>query len=145
MTITCQSCNRTLSPDANFCAHCGVKVEHDATCNMCGYSCMLGCADHPTHGLGGLINQRVSGGYESTPGNGSGALDDCTAYTFSLCEFCLDWLFSRFMIPTTIVNNLDSEHETFRSAAERVASDEWRKMKHEFTVEHDRRAAARRR
>lgn len=133
-----------MSSEANFCSRCGKKVESNAICNMCGYSCALGCEGSLSRASYGMVNETVYGGYESTPGNGSGALDDCTAYTFSLCEFCLDWLFSRFMIPVAIVNSLDSEHETFRPAADRVASDEWRKMKHEFTVEHDKRAAARR-
>jgi len=111
-------------------------------CNMCGLLCTLG--DEATGADYGLINARASGGYESTPGNGHGALDDCTHYTFSLCEFCLDWLFSRFKVPVKVDDYVSGEEaEPWRPAAQRVAEDEWRKMKQEFQTEHDKRAAAR--
>ena len=117
----------------------------DVACNLCGLSCVLrgSAADLSEHG--GLIAARVSGGYDSTPGNGCGALDDTTAYTFSMCEFCLDWLFAQFKIPvaTTMYMDGDVPDEPWRPAAERVATDGWRRMKDAFTVEAARRDAAR--
>ncbi len=62
------------------------QMNEQHVCNMCGELCSLG----PQRNKGGLVNQTVDGNYDSTPGNGQGALDDCTSYRFSLCEFCLD-------------------------------------------------------
>lgn len=120
------------------------KDSHDVLCNLCGHSCSLTAPDRVEQG--GLIRARVCGGYESTPGNGSGALDDSTAYTFSLCEFCLDWLFGQFKIPvaTTDYMRNDAPDEPWRPAAERVASDEWRSMKGKFMAESYLRTMARR-
>ncbi len=116
----------------------------DVLCNLCGLSCMLGYGHHQE--LGGLIEKTVVGGYESTPGNGDGALDDTIAYTFSICEFCLDWLFERFTIPVVIgsdnPNDVDFK-ETWIPAAGRVAADDWRKMKQKFFDERARRKQAR--
>lgn len=116
----------------------------DVLCNLCGYSCAQRF-DAETHELGGPVKARVSGGYSSTPGNGDGALDDTTSYHFSLCEFCLDWLFSQFKIPVVTTNYMDGDapDEPWRPAAERVAADDWRKMKSEFAAEAARRAAGR--
>jgi hypothetical protein len=96
----------------------------------------------------GLIDAKVIGGYPSTPGNGDGALDDMTQYKFSLCEFCLDFLFTRFVVPPTVncigfapppyvcdgsLNDIvEKEQEPFYSAEERVKNDEWRRGKKEF-------------
>lgn len=44
----------------------------------------------------GLVETTVVGGYFSDP------LDDCTTYTFSICEDCLDELFNSFKIPVEI-------------------------------------------
>lgn len=121
----------------------------DPLCNLCGLTCVLGCDDHPCKGPHGLINKVIMGGYESTAGNGHGALDDITSYRFSLCEFCLDWLFGQFRIPVmqgeymAFDNIITGEGEVWRPAAQRVAEDEWRSMKKEFQAEHDRRAEAR--
>lgn len=93
----------------------------------------------------GLINCRVTGGYESTPGNGCGALDDCETYEFSICEFCLDWLFQQFKTPPALSDNLGDSEKTYRPANQRVQEDEWRRMKAEHFAESDRRAALRRR
>lgn len=106
------------------------------TCNWCGCSCM-------TKGGRNHIGEKfeVVGGYDSTPGNGEGALDDCSVYHFALCEFCLDHLFTLFRLPPEV--NFSGEAEPFRPAAQRVRVDEWRKGKDEFFVEQARRAAER--
>lgn len=118
--------------------------EHQCSvlCNRCGLSCELGS----TGELGGLIRQMVVGGYSSTPGNGHGALDDIEGYRFSLCEFCLDWLFQTFKIPVELIANdiyPSGDAPQFVPAAQRVDSDEWRRMKAEFHAEHERRRIAR--
>lgn len=144
----------------------------DTICNICGHPCLLGpLPGVPKDGRldinikadmvanpyywdeGGLINCRVMGGYNSTPGNGEGALDDCTSYTFSICEFCLDYLFTKMIIPPAVhqvfgLFEIDEEKtkehpEVFRSAAQRVKEDEWRKHKKEFEDERFRRATSR--
>lgn len=114
-------------------------------CNLCGLPC--GCEDDADMGL---VDAKVYGGYESTPGNGNGALDDCNVYTFSLCEFCLDWLFANCRIPPKIehysafdVHDTMDEGTQFRPAGQRVAEDEWRRGKEAFFAEADRRTAAR--
>lgn len=126
----------------------------DVACNLCGLSCVQHLSDELAV-YGGLINARVCGGYSSTPGNGVGALDDTVAYKFSLCEFCLDWLFSQFKIPVAMFDYMGSDEnfkpadlpldEPWRSAAQRVAEDDWRGYKEEFTAEAARRAKARER
>lgn len=104
----------------------------DTTCNLCGLSCALPCGPPDAVVLDdyGLIACEARGHYASTPGNGHGALDDCDAYTFSLCEFCLDWLFTQMRIPPTVENvSLDGESRrpgVWRPAAQRVKADEWR-------------------
>lgn len=112
-------------------------------CNLCGYFCdnlhakQFSFADMKM----GLIDAEVLGGYNSTPGNGDGALDDMTKYKFSLCEFCLDWLFSVFTISPMVLE--DGNVLPFVPAAKRVASDEWRKENKEFAEEANRRHASR--
>lgn len=116
-------------------------------CNLCGYPCGLECStsgqieDHRA----GLQNAEVSGGYHSTPGNGDGALDDMTRYEFSLCEFCLDWLFSQFTVPVkmSFYDTGEVSEEAYRPAHERVREDEWRRMKQEFFAEFEKRNKAR--
>jgi hypothetical protein len=138
MSITCKHCMVDNDDDARFCKQCGKRAEIAATCNMCGETCRINTENY------GMTNAKVSGGYESTAGNGHGALDDCETYTFSLCEFCLDWLFSKFKVPVDITDYMNgSEPGTYVPAAQRVATDECRKMKDEFTAEHDKRAALR--
>lgn len=94
-------------------------------CNRCGLSCVIGPNESPAIGPAGLIDATVVGGYESTPGNGYGALDDGDSYHFSLCEFCLDDLFSTFKIPVVVIDKY-GELEPWRSASRRVAEDTWR-------------------
>jgi hypothetical protein len=94
-------------------------------CNRCGLSCTVGPEGSPDAGPAGLIGATVVGGYESTPGNGYGALDDGTSYRFSMCEFCLDDLFSTFKIPVTVWGNR-GQPEIWRSASRRMAEDTWR-------------------
>jgi len=143
----------------------------DVICNLCGESCSLG----PVYGDGkepydynGLIEETVVGGYNSTPGNGEGALDDMVRYSFSLCEFCLDWLFEQFIVPVAVdapMNDyLMQEGETmdeamekrgiiqlmeapqpppWKSAAQRVTEDDWRQTKEKFFKEANRRTRKR--
>jgi hypothetical protein len=123
--------------------------EQYVLCNLCGHLCAL--ADEAgaiNDQRAGLQNAVVSGGYHSTAGNGDGALDDTTSYRFSLCEFCLDWLFSKFTVPVQVSCYMggagpDEEPEQFIPAAQRVKEDEWRRFKKEFFAEHDKRAKAR--
>lgn len=144
MTLRCYACAVDLADNAGFCSSCGRRGESPATCNMCGESCELGPNESPARANCGLVNQSVSGGYESTPGNGDGALDDCTTYTFSMCEFCLDWLFSRFRVPVSISSCIAGvADEPWRPAAQRVSEDEWRSQKEKFRLEAARRAASR--
>jgi hypothetical protein len=56
-------------------------------CNLCGESVLID--GHPY----GLIDQSVSGGWKSI------GLGDCEWRKFSLCEFCLDDLFLRMVVP----------------------------------------------
>jgi hypothetical protein len=135
-------------------------VNQDIKCNMCGESCSLG----PLYGDGldgdkldynGLLNVKVAGGYNSTPGNGNGALDDMTRYGFSMCEFCLDWLFQQFKIPVTVDDYMNDDNylpkaETnavqlpaWKCAEARVNEDEWRQSKEEFHQENNRRSLLR--
>jgi hypothetical protein len=114
--------------------------EPDILCNMCGLTCRLDSEVFETYGL---IKESVMGNYASTPGNGDGALDDCSRYTFSLCEFCLDHIFSQFKIPIDVSDCIRNESEPFRPAAQRVTEDEWRKGKEKFFKEFNRRNEAR--
>lgn len=139
----------------------------ETLCNLCGLSCHFD-EEHDKSAYG-LIDASVVGGYPSTPGNGRGALDDMVGYQFSLCEFCLDWLFSKFRLKVQTFDpmagrviqegeSLDeaiertggfvmlverSTPKPWRPAEERVAQDEWRSMKEEFRAEKARRDAAR--
>lgn len=135
--VKCNRCNVALDQGASFCKYCGRKGTAEAICNVCGMTCAIKGFNH------GLCDETVHGGYESTPGNGHGALDDLSAYKFSLCEFCLDWLFSRFVVPVTVSSSINDEQEEWRPASQRVSEDGWRKMKDEFFVEHNKRATAR--
>jgi len=117
----------------------GVKIN---TCNLCGEQC-----GHENAPNMGLVNAKVCGGYFSTPGNGDGALDDMTLYTFSMCEFCLDWLFCQFKTPPqTNEYHMDGSTgtaEVFRPAKQRVQEDVWRRYKEDFFREFHHRSAAR--
>ena len=144
----CATCKVVYVAGQNFCSQCGTTlVFHELKCNLCGLSCAVGCTDdHGTCGENsGLLEETVSGGYKSTPGNGRGALDDCTSYTFSLCEFCLDWLFEQCQVPPTVGSYMGEpdEPKIWQSASTRVKQDDWRKMKNEFTDERDKRGRAR--
>jgi hypothetical protein len=118
-----------------------MKEMNEHICNLCGLTCILNdrCRDYGCEH--GLLDVQVQGGYESTPGNGSGALDDTTFYTFSLCEFCLDWLFQQFKNPPKVYSGW--ELEVWRSALDRVNQDDWRTYKDEFFVEYERHNKAR--
>ncbi len=92
-------------------------------CNLCGLSGSDLGEGTPNFGIFHGVELEARGGYASTPGNGDGALDDCTSYHFRLCEFCLDFLFSNAVIPPKV---WDDGQEEFRPAKERVAQDDWR-------------------
>ena len=119
----------------------------DVLCNLCGLPCTVGLPGDDLHQdhTAGLLNAVAVGGYESTPGNGHGALDDMTAYHFSLCEWCLDWLFAQCRIPPLTTDERDGTPypEPFRPAAQRVAEDTWRTMKAAFTAQYERHATYR--
>lgn len=106
----------------------------EVLCNWCGHPCNLGPWNIPH----GLVNVEVRGGFSSTPGNGFGALDDSNGYHFSLCEFCLDYLFGQFKIHVA-VTTLEGEREPWIPASVRVDRDEWRKSKTRFHMEKDQR------
>lgn len=122
----------------------------ESLCNLCGFSCDLSKEKLPEwhqgefRPEGGLIEEFVFGGYDSTPGNGYGALDDNVSYRFSLCEFCLDFLFQKFVIPPIIHDNSDMDCTQFVPAKERVLRDEWRTDKQDFLDEAAKRDKARR-
>ncbi len=141
-------------------------------CNLCGLTCMLWGRDTGVVDADGLVAAKVSGGYASTPGNGNGALDDMTTYSFSLCEFCLDWLFAQFHVPVTVGDAHDGmatlqpgetieeglkraggcigyphapgpPEPPWKPAAERVKADAWREQKKRFFDDKARRDLAR--
>lgn len=128
-------------------------------CNLCGRTCLLHeiaagpeagpQPERPVRWVGGLERAVVTGGYESTPGNGppGAALDDCSRYSFSLCEHCLDFLFRAFAVPPVVrdcaVDGTPLEAIAFVPAAERVERDEWRKQKNTYRSEAATRAKAR--
>lgn len=112
-----------------------VRFGENTVCNLCGHLCSLEDLDGKVHEHhAGLQNVSVSGGYHSTAGNGFGALDDTETYTFSLCELCLDWLFSQFVVPIQVTHYMGDpeEPEPFRPADQRVHEDEWRRFKAEY-------------
>jgi hypothetical protein len=119
--------------------------QKEILCNLCGESCALESSDpNDRIEFGGLLNQLVMGGYFSTPGNGSGALDDFVSYHFSLCEFCLDWLFGQFKIVPTTDDPTDTNYkEPWRPATQRVKEDDWRNQKDKFYAEANRRSIKR--
>lgn len=135
-----------------------MSKQKEILCNLCGLSCTLyettdeGYATSGVYDHCGLINAEVEGGYFSTPGTSppdghGGTLDDGSVYKFSICEFCLDWLFSQFKIPVTIQYfnpNVDQEiFETWKPAIQRVTEDNWREFKEEFFKEFQERNEAR--
>lgn len=121
-----------------------MNKKEEKFCNLCGLTCRLNDMDSFDCNYG-LIDAKAEGGYASTPGNGSGALDDCIGYEFNLCEFCLDWLFSIFKISPSVFDHVTGKYinEQYLSAENRVAKDDWRKMKKEFFEEKERRDLAR--
>lgn len=114
-------------------------------CNCCGEPCSTCDTPELDQAPMGLIDCTVRGCYDSTPGNGTGALDDATTYTFSMCEFCLDWLFEQFQAPPTVSDYLAAgiADEVWRPAKQRVAEDAWRAQKQQFLNEQARRCTAR--
>jgi hypothetical protein len=123
----------------------------DKLCNLCGLTLKLIGPASDFNEISGLVDCKVSGGYDSTPGNGEGALDDTMEYKFSLCEFCLDWLFCQFQIPVEVSDywipptSSDFKPTQFDwiPAKDRVNNDDWRKMKKKFFAEFEKRNLAR--
>lgn len=118
----------------------------DIKCNKCGLSCKLLDYDKAekinaqtaidNHGL---VKAEVYGGYDSTPGNGFGALDDSSRYTFSLCEFCLDWLFQQFKIPVKEEDYTTGIVEEWKSAIDRIVRDSWRNNNPGYFIEESKK------
>lgn len=117
-------------------------------CNLCGLSCKPSNPSFDEDETLGLIDCVVSGGYDSTPGNGEGTLDDTMQYKFSLCEFCLDWLFVQFKIPVEVYDHpalakFEPRKFDWVCAKDRVINDDWRKMKEPFFKEFEKRNQSR--
>lgn len=110
-------------------------------CNKCGNTCNLLEHLYPndTPYYSGLIKAKVIGGYNSTPGNGFGALCDNSLYTFSLCEFCLDELFETFKIPVEERDNCDGSIVEWKSATEKVKTESWRDYNPEYFLEESKK------
>lgn len=118
------------------------EFEGKDLCHLCGLTCNIIVADDTVEFSG--LNGEVHGGFHSTPGNGDGALDDGNRYRFKLCEFCIDFLFSSFVIPPDVSDYMsEDKREAFRPASQRVQEDEWRKTKEKFFAEYNRRKAQR--
>ena len=116
------------------------KVFCGEKCNMCGLESEVIVNDWHRNTI--LHKFTAIGGYESTPGNGCGTLDDCSEYKFSLCEYCLDYIFNQCIIPVLDIDYSIGENN-YISAEERVRNDSWREMKKEFFEEYERRNNAR--
>jgi len=67
------------------------EVVEDIICNKCGQSLLV--LDEGIKDYSGLIEYEIIGGYCSP------VFADCSKYTFSLCEKCLNELFKTFKIP----------------------------------------------
>lgn len=105
-------------------------MSKEVICNMCGQTCCLVKFNNENEN-GGLINCEVTGGYSSTAGNGYGAFDDYTKIKFSLCEFCLDFIFSicekKPMELNFVYGNPTLEEEYVPSIQRVFDQQEWRK------------------
>lgn len=113
-------------------------------CHWCGLSCIFEKPSPISPRMNGLIDAKASGGYDSTPGNGEGTLDDGTTYRFSLCEWCVDHLFAQFKYPPIMFDYMSGEEQKdWKPAATRVMEEDWRKGKKEFFEEFEKRNAAR--
>lgn len=75
--------------------------KEEKFCNMCSMTLYM----EPGHSSGmadfnhGLVEAKVIGQYMSPI---HGGLNDLQDYTFSLCEFCLNHLFQKFVIPPDV-------------------------------------------
>ena len=72
-----------------------VEVIEDVICNRCAKSLKIKNSSSPNDFFG-LVEHTIHGSYDSI------SLNDCTSYTFSLCEKCLAGLFKSFEIPPKI-------------------------------------------
>lgn len=99
-------------------------------CNLCGECCHIKKSDESRHPFEkgyaelSVLNVNIMGGYDSTPYNGDGALDDMSEYHFSLCEFCIDHLMQNMKIPPTVICRIDNKEEKFVPAKERIKNSE---------------------
>lgn len=112
-------------------------MKNKKQCNWCGLGSPVKRGECNT----GMFDFSVMGGYDSTPGNGEGALDDMDSYQFSLCEFCIDHMFGQFKVAPKVVE--EGREVPFQPAEKRVREDEWRKMKEEFFLKFKKRNEAR--
>lgn len=127
------------------------KVYADKTCNMCGLESKIRSEQDGEVNENSIIYNSIlndfaaNGGYDSTPANGYGALDDGSTYSFSLCEFCLDHLFQKFKIAPKITSYMNyNGEEEFLPAETRVRMSGFRKEnKKAFLEEQERRNKAR--
>ncbi len=127
----------------DVCAICAEILN--VKCNLCGHLCALGEAkqNEPDRMLGGLLGAQVNGGHYSTAGNGYGALEDGCSYRFSLCEFCLDWLFNQFKVPVKVHDYIDGDPAKWEAADERVKRYAGKPLAEVYRVEADKRAKSR--
>lgn len=149
----CNACGCGASEAMKHCPACDdgeiVAVDDETTaednpdCNWCGFTCTMNPDHANLRGSYGMINVTADGGY------GSDVLLDATRHRFSLCEYCLDHLFSQFTKPPgledymsgtllkqpwmSLVDRLNNEGDHGISA-ERMA---------EIVADINRRAAAR--
>lgn len=127
------------------------KVYAGRVCNMCGLECQIKFEENGEVNENSEIYNSIltdfaaSGGYDSTPANGYGALDDGSNYSFSLCEFCLDHLFEKFKIAPKITSYMYyNGEEEFLPAETRVRMSGFSKEnKKAFLEEQERRNKAR--
>lgn len=81
------------------------EVYVERTCNLCGCGCGDGFKKGPLNFNKGLIDATVTGGYSSP------IIPDMTSHTFSLCEYCVVWLFDVFLIKHKFTD-LDPQDES---------------------------------
>jgi hypothetical protein len=108
MYKTCSHCSKLrqegkldLALHCNRCKGKGIIRKSEAyICNNCGGTLCLPLTGNSHKYPHGLIDAKISGGYEST------YLTDMTTYEFSLCEKCLRVMFESFKIKPD-VNDAD--------------------------------------
>jgi len=94
------------------------------------------------HGSYGMVNEFVNGHY------GSDVLRDGTRHRFSLCEYCIDYLFSLFKMPPGMEDYMDGKlsRRPWMSAIGEMKQKALRggeSLRNQIVKESERRAAAR--